>query len=125
MVSSAPLFDAKKNVIAAIVIFEDITERKQAEQALKESEERYRALIDTTTDAIIVHGDGRILFANPAALNLLGVATFDELACKNMFDFMAKSDRNSIRDRIIQVMEGQKMPKKGGSYQIRWKTSPC
>jgi len=109
MVSSAPLFDAKKRVIAAIVIFEDITERKQAEQELKESEEQYRKLVDTITDAIIVHNNGRILYANPAALKLLGVGTLEELSSKDMFNFMAPDERNNIKKRIDRVTEGQKV----------------
>ncbi|MGH2448079.1 MAG: PAS domain S-box protein [Chloroflexota bacterium] len=56
-----------------IVIIEDITERKMAQQALGESEERYRAITETASDAIItLDGSGKILFVNPATGRIFG-----------------------------------------------------
>ena len=49
----------------------DVTSRHRTEEQLVESEERYRELIDHSPDAILVHADGRFVFANPAAAELL------------------------------------------------------
>ncbi len=61
--------------IGAFVIAHDITERRQAEQSMRESEDKYRTLFETITDAIIVldpSGPGKVLSANPAACRLFG-----------------------------------------------------
>ncbi len=58
---------------------QDISERKRVEQEIKESEERYRAVVEWISEAILIHRDGIILFANPAAIELFGARSVDDL----------------------------------------------
>ena len=51
----------------AMVVIADVSERKRAEEALRESEERYHHLVDRLPDALFVHIDRKVAFANPAA----------------------------------------------------------
>jgi len=50
----------------------DITDRKKIEDSLRDSEQRYKRLIDLSPDAITVHTDGKIAFVNPAGVKLVG-----------------------------------------------------
>lgn len=70
---------------AALVLYRDITERKLAETALKESEERFRGMYENSTLGLYrTTPDGRILMANPALLRMLGYSSFEELAERNL-----------------------------------------
>lgn len=69
-----------------VAVYNDVTERKLAEIALKESSEKYQNLFETMTQGVVYHrADGAIISANPAALRILGL-TLDQLQGKTSLD---------------------------------------
>ena len=74
--------------------------RKQVEEALRESEERYRQLMETLPDGVIVHSQGRIVFANPASARIGGTASPAELIGKPVIEFVHPDDRKLALKRI-------------------------
>jgi two-component system, cell cycle sensor histidine kinase and response regulator CckA len=86
-------------------------ERKWTDERLRESEERYRRLIDLSPDAIAVHVDGKIVFANKATLTLLGAKSIDEIIGKAELDFVHPENRKATAERIRKLYaEGGELP---------------
>ncbi len=98
----------KKTIIATIAHGQDISERKLAEEALQESEIRFRSLYENTTIGLYrTTPGGSILLANPALVKMLGYASFQELAERNLEkdrfepsyqrkDFLEKIERDGV-----------------------------
>jgi two-component system cell cycle sensor histidine kinase/response regulator CckA len=78
----------------------DITEQRRSEEALRASEARYRALVESSPDGIGIHQDGRIVFVNPAGARLLGAQNPDELVGKPIEDIIHPDYREVVRERI-------------------------
>jgi PAS domain S-box-containing protein len=72
LVSTAPLRDAEGTYLGNIAMLVDITSRKQIENALRVSEERFRALVDHSPVGIFIAQEGRIVFQNPEQRRLFG-----------------------------------------------------
>ncbi|MBA7595461.1 hypothetical protein ES703_02424 [subsurface metagenome] len=104
--TSAPLRDHEGNVIGAIETLQDITERKQAEEAVKQSERRYRDLFDSASEAIFIRDlKGRILEVNQAASDLTGY-TVDELASMNIRQYLTPASFDIAMEMQRRQIEG-------------------
>jgi PAS domain S-box-containing protein len=94
--------DAEK----VLVSLTDITERKNLERSLHESQDRFRAVIEHINAAIFVIQDDRYVFANQAAARLIGVEPEDVLG-KRVSDFIASDDLQRIRFRHKRRLSGE------------------
>lgn len=86
---------------------QDITERMEAQQALRRSEERYRSLVEQTVDGIfLADGEGRYLDVNPAGCAMLGYS-FSEMISLNIADVIDPSDVSRIPSEVARFAGGQ------------------
>ncbi len=100
---SVPLPDKSGKVTNAIGIFQDLTGRKQAEQALQKSEARFRSIFENTAIGFYqTTPAGQILLANPAILHMLGYENFEDLARRDLEDreYQLEFPRAEFRRRI-------------------------
>ncbi len=97
MVTTTPLLDERRQMVGSVHVARDITKRKQAEEALRKSEEKYKTLVETSPDAVIMSTlEGQITFASQMTLELLGYEHTEDLLGKSPLDLLAKEDHEKF-----------------------------
>jgi len=99
--------DGQGNVLYIEGTCQDITHRKQAEEKLRESEEKYRQLVDSINKGICVAQDGALKFVNPMLMKIFGYSKHD-LTTSPFTKFIYPDDRNMVLERHIRRMKGEK-----------------
>jgi PAS domain S-box-containing protein len=95
--------DSQRRPAGIRCVVRDVTEQKEAEEALRQSEERYRKLVELSPEAIIVHRDGKLVYVNPAAIRLWGAKTADELLGRSVLDLVHPDCQAAAQERIEKV----------------------
>jgi PAS domain S-box-containing protein len=84
---ASPLYDATGTITGAIQVIRDVTENKRAEKALKESEEQYRSLFESSHEALLLLENTRFKKCNSKAVALFGCTKMKEIAGRSLIDF--------------------------------------
>jgi PAS domain S-box-containing protein len=95
-----PWQDSTEGVAGIIILSEDITARKQAEVRVRESEERYRHLVENSPDGIFINQKGRFVYVNPALCRMLGARMPEQLLGRTILDHVHPSSHEIVRERM-------------------------
>ncbi len=100
-------YDQAGTHINTYVISRDITDRKQAEEALRESEDRYRAVVNSVPYAIIIVSDNRYIFINTAGAQMLGYASPDDIIGVPALNIIMPKYHETIIQRLNRLASGE------------------
>ena len=100
--------------VEILAVARDITERKCAEQQLRQSERKYSTLVEKGNDGIIIIQEGLIKFANPKLVEITGFS-LEEAIDKSFVDFVSPEYREFVVDSYTKRMSGESVP---DTYEI-------
>jgi len=99
--------EAQQRLVENLQSSESILEERIEERtrALKESEERYRTLVEWTPEPLAVHRDGKVIYVNPAAINRIGAKSAQDLVGKPVLDWIHPDFHQFVLERAKNVAE--------------------
>jgi PAS domain S-box-containing protein len=103
--------DANGNIKGVQVLAKDITERKNTEEKIKESEEKYKELVENSPDAIVIYEQGIVKFANKKSYEILGANENDSIVGKPIIEFVHPDSKALVIERMKKIaIENSTLP---------------
>jgi PAS domain S-box-containing protein len=105
----SPVKDGLGRIVGASKVARNITEQKRIERALRESEERFRAIVETTPECVkLVARDGTLLHMNSAGLAMVGANCAERVVGKTVYDLIAPADQERYRAFNERICRGER-----------------
>ncbi len=90
-------------------LFYDITSRKKAEQALEQSIDRFKGLVENSPNAVFILTEGRIRYSNNSGIKLLGYSDEDDVYDSEFVELFSKEDKKDLKADLKKVREGDEV----------------
>ena len=104
-ISAAPIIVGGQ-FAGCVITYKDITERKKMEEALRESKEKIRNVLQSSPNAIVVTNlNGDVIECNQAALDLVSIASKEEVIGKSYFGFIASKHQEKLLEDMSKIMK--------------------
>ncbi len=100
----SPLSDRRGQVIGHVIVLHDITHIRQADQALRDSEGRYRSLLEATFESIIIHQEGRVVDVNQAFERMFGYSR-EAIIGQSALLLVAEESRDLVQRHLLAGVE--------------------
>ena len=114
-----PEYDGRDDLVSYEAVITDITERKQAEEELRDSENRYRTLFESSTDAIMLLGETGFFDCNPATLRIFGLSDVNEFCSVHPAELSPPHQPNGV-DSFTAANEKIAAAFRNGWNQFEW-----
>jgi PAS domain S-box-containing protein len=109
--SGAPIIDDDDNIIGVVFVLQDITDQRTAQEVLRDSEERYRRLVDNFPEPMVVYSEDKLVYVNPESVRLFGAAGPHELIGKSIIEFIHPDNQDELKARLLDIEGGSEIQK--------------
>jgi len=122
LVDAGPCLDANGAIERVVASYVDITERRKVEEALRDSEIRYRTLFESMDAAVLLMRGAECIDCNAATLDLFGAQCREEILGKTPLDFAPEYQPNGMRS-VDMVQQNVELALRNGTHAFEWLSS--
>ena len=109
--TSSLIYDERGQIQGAVQAIVDVTEREQLAQELKASEEKFRTLVETSLDGIVLHRDLKLLYVNQACLDMFGYDQPADMLGRHLAEFIELPYQQAAPRRLARLLRGASRPR--------------
>jgi|UniRef100_A0A7C3SJM1 PAS domain S-box-containing protein len=107
----SPIYDEKGQIQGAVQAIVDLTEREQLARELKNSEEKFRQLVESSLDGIILHRDLKLMYVNRACISMFGYESAGEMLGRELSQFVELPAPAAASQRLLKLLRGGSRPR--------------
>jgi PAS domain S-box-containing protein len=131
--AASPIYDEEGRIQGAVQVILDVTKREQLARELQDSEEKFRRLVETSLDGIVLHRDLRLLYVNRACLQMFNYQEPEEMLGRSLLQFVDPQYRQAVTRWQTQQQRGASAPrifelkgvrKDGGKFDVEGVSFP-
>jgi PAS domain S-box-containing protein len=112
--TAVPVRDGEGRIESLVAISRNITEQMRTEQRIRQSEQKYRSVVEGSRDGIVIHREGTIIYANASSYDETGYSP-EEILGRNILEFIVPEQRALVVERMMRRGNSEDVP---ATYEI-------